>query len=77
MAEGKATLDINMRRPAGRTKDAFEASLTQAAEALGQETGGRVKEGPGRHVGEPHVADTSGPLVTTLLDIYRRHRNAP
>jgi acetylornithine deacetylase/succinyl-diaminopimelate desuccinylase-like protein len=23
------------------------------------------------------VADTSGPLVTTLLDIYKRHRNDP
>ncbi|HEX8439744.1 hypothetical protein [Archangium sp.] len=22
----------------------------------------------GRYVGDPHVADTSGPLVTTLLD---------
>jgi dipeptidase D len=37
-----------------------------------------VKGGEGgRYVGDPHVADTSGPLVTTLLDIYKRHREAP
>jgi predicted dipeptidase len=71
---GTVKLGINMRRPQGKDAAAFGASLTQAAEALARETAGRVKEGPGRHVGEPHVADTSGPLVTTLLEIYQRHR---
>lgn len=71
---GTVKLGINMRRPQGKDAAAFGASLTQAAEAIAQETSGRVKEGPGRHVGEPHVADTSGPLVTTLLGIYQRHR---
>lgn len=73
LEEGTLKLGINMRRPQGQEKGAFEAALTRAAEAIAQETGARVKEGPGRHVGEPHVADTSGPLVTTLLDIYQRH----
>ncbi|MBJ6764640.1 Sapep family Mn(2+)-dependent dipeptidase [Myxococcaceae bacterium JPH2] len=75
--DGKVTLDVNMRRPRGQDAETFAASLVKAAERLGQDTGGRVKEAAGRYVGEPHVADTSGPLVTTLLDIYRRHRNAP
>ncbi len=38
-----------------------------------QETDGRVVEGEGRYVGAPHVADLKGPLVSTLIDIYRRH----
>ncbi|WP_257451343.1 Sapep family Mn(2+)-dependent dipeptidase [Archangium lipolyticum] len=82
--DGKVGLGINMRRPRGKDAAAFNASLDAAAERLSQDTGGRVKEVKGgkpgeggRYVGEPHVADTSGPLVTTLLDIYKRHRNEP
>ncbi|PTL83294.1 Sapep family Mn(2+)-dependent dipeptidase [Vitiosangium sp. GDMCC 1.1324] len=82
--DGKVGLGINMRRPQGRDAAAFNASLDEAAARLTQETGGRVKElkevkggEGGRYVGDPHVADTSGPLVTTLLDIYKRHRNVP
>ncbi|WPB77945.1 Sapep family Mn(2+)-dependent dipeptidase [Archangium violaceum] len=79
--DGKVSLAINMRRPQGKDSAAFNASLDEAAARLERDTGGRVKEVKGgegaRYVGDPHVADTSGPLVTTLLDIYKRHRNAP
>lgn len=82
--DGKVGLEVNMRRPQGKDSAAFHASLDEAAARLERDTGGRVKElkegkggEGGRYVGDPHVADTSGPLVTTLLDIYQRHRKAP
>lgn len=75
--DGKVGLGVNMRRPQGQDNAAFNAALDKAAALVGQDSGGRVKEAPGRYVGDPHVADTSGPLVTTLLDIYKRHRNVP
>ena len=79
--DGTVSLDINMRRPQGRDNAAFHASLDEAAARLERDSGGRVKEVKGgeggRYVGDPHVADTSGPLVTTLLDIYKRHRDEP
>jgi predicted dipeptidase len=77
VADGKVTLGVNMRRPRGQETAAFNAALDKAAARVGEDTGGRVKEGAGRYVGEPHVADTSGTLVTTLLDIYKRHRGTP
>jgi acetylornithine deacetylase/succinyl-diaminopimelate desuccinylase-like protein len=66
-----------MRRPQGRDAKAFTVSLDAAARRAAEVTGGRVREGAGRYVGDPHVADPSGPLVTTLLDIYRREMKAP
>ncbi|MFP2904740.1 Sapep family Mn(2+)-dependent dipeptidase [Pyxidicoccus sp. 3LFB2] len=77
VAEGKVTLGVNMRRPQGKDAAAFNASLDKAAALVGEDSGGRVKEAANRYVGDAHVADTSGTLVTTLLDIYKRHRNAP
>ncbi|WP_163991669.1 Sapep family Mn(2+)-dependent dipeptidase [Pyxidicoccus caerfyrddinensis] len=77
VADGKVTLGVNMRRPQGKDAAAFNATLDQAAKLVGEDTGGRVKEAGGRYVGDAHVADTSGTLVTTLLDIYKRHKNAP
>ncbi|MCP3140041.1 M20/M25/M40 family metallo-hydrolase [Pyxidicoccus xibeiensis] len=77
VADGKVTLGVNMRRPQGQEAAVFNAALDKAAAQVGQDTGGRVKEAAGRYVGDAHVADTSGTLVTTLLDIYKRHRNAP
>jgi acetylornithine deacetylase/succinyl-diaminopimelate desuccinylase-like protein len=76
--DGKVTLGVNMRRPRGQEAAAFTAALDKAATLVGEDTGGRVKEDTqSRYVGDPHVADTSGTLVTTLLDIYKRHKNAP
>jgi dipeptidase D len=71
--EGTVRLSVNMRRPRGRDRTAFEASLLAAAGAVSDQTSGRVTEGPGRQVGDPHVADPTGPLVRTLLEVYRRH----
>lgn len=81
--DGKVGLGVNMRRPQGKDSAAFNASLDEAAARLVKDSGGRVKESQakpgegGRYVGDPHVADTSGPLVTTLLDIYQRQRGVP
>lgn len=66
--KGVVRLQVNLRRPQGQSAEAFGAALDAAAKRLG------MKEPQGsRYVGEPHVADTTGPLVTTLLDIYRAH----
>ncbi|MBI3182354.1 MAG: hypothetical protein HYZ28_09445 [Myxococcales bacterium] len=52
----------------------FGAALKAAAEAIAKDTGGAVTALSDSYVGEPHLADTEGPLVTTLLDIYQRRR---
>ncbi|NOK22400.1 Sapep family Mn(2+)-dependent dipeptidase [Corallococcus carmarthensis] len=75
--DGSVSLGVNMRRPQGKDAAAFNASLDAAAKRVGEDSGGQVKEGSGRYLGDPHVADTSGPLVKTLMDIYQRQRKAP
>ncbi len=74
--DGKVSLAINMRRPrSSEGNEDFQQALDHAISRINQESDGRVTEGPGRYVGEPHVVDAKSPLVATLLDIYRRHRN--
>ncbi len=74
--DGKATLSINLRRPRSEEgNDDFHQALDHAVALITQETDGRVVEGAGRYVGEPHVVDGTSPLVATLMDIYQRHRN--
>jgi acetylornithine deacetylase/succinyl-diaminopimelate desuccinylase-like protein len=74
--DGKATLSINLRRPRSEEgNDDFHQALDHAVALINQETDGRVVEGAGRYVGDPHVVDSTGPLVSTLVDIYKRHRN--
>ncbi|QSQ22086.1 Sapep family Mn(2+)-dependent dipeptidase [Pyxidicoccus parkwayensis] len=76
--DGVVTLGVNMRRPRGQDAATFNAALDKATKRVGEDSGGRVKEDTkARYVGDAHVADTSGTLVTTLLDIYKRHKNAP
>lgn len=71
---GKVSLNVNLRRPRSEEGDEdFHQALDHAVAIIHQETDGRVREGPGRFVGVPHVADLTGPLVSTLVDIYRRH----
>ncbi|KFE66034.1 Sapep family Mn(2+)-dependent dipeptidase [Hyalangium minutum] len=73
--DGNVSLGINLRRPrSAENNEDFHQALDHALALITQETDGRVIEGPGRYVGEPHVADANGPLVSTLMDIYRRHR---
>ncbi|MDY7230090.1 Sapep family Mn(2+)-dependent dipeptidase [Hyalangium rubrum] len=74
--EGKVSLGVNLRRPRSEEGDEdFHQALNHAVSRITQESDGRIVEGPGRYVGEPHVADVSGPLVLTLMDIYKRHQN--
>jgi predicted dipeptidase len=74
--DGKVSLGINLRRPRSEeSNEDFHQAIEHAIALITQETDGRVVEGPGRYVGDPHVADANGPLVSTLMDIYRRHRN--
>lgn len=63
------SLGVNMRRPAGRSRAEFEASLDAALTAL--RTRHPALEAPERWVGEPAQADTRGALVETLMRIYR------
>lgn len=73
--KGVASLSTNMRRPQGRDNAQFEKLLDAAAAAIARDTHGVVTEAKDqRHVSEPHLADVSGSLVTTLLDIYKNYR---
>ncbi|RKG69549.1 M20 family peptidase, partial [Corallococcus exercitus] len=75
--DGSVSLGVNMRRPQGQDAATFNAALDAAAKRVGEDSGGQVKEGSGRYLGDPHVADTSGPLVKTLMGIYQRQRKEP
>jgi acetylornithine deacetylase/succinyl-diaminopimelate desuccinylase-like protein len=75
--KGKATLSVNMRRPRGLDATAFTVSLSQATGTIAKESGGRIRQGEKPYIGDPHVAELSGTLANTLLDIYRRHQNTP
>lgn len=75
VVDGRATLRVNMRRPAGQDATVFNARLDEAAAAVSAQTNGAITEvRANRKVSDPHLADLSGPLVTTLLDIYRSFR---
>lgn len=67
---GKATLGVNMRRPAGMDNAAFGQKLDAALASLSKDFGGLEEDAAQRFLGEPHVADIRGDLVPTLLSIY-------
>lgn len=69
----RAVLSINMRRPAGLTAEEFGAKLDAVLAKLRHDVSPRLQEAGERYVGDAHLADTSGPLVETLLDVYRQH----
>lgn len=71
--EGRAVLGINMRRPAGLSSEEFGARLDRMILAVQRDVSRRIQEVGERYVGEAHLASTEGPLVATLLDVYRTH----
>ncbi|MBK8011792.1 MAG: Sapep family Mn(2+)-dependent dipeptidase [Deltaproteobacteria bacterium] len=64
-------LAINMRRPAGRTDEAFHSMLDAALAKVRSSVDPALEEMSERYVGTPHVADHESHLVHTLLDVYR------
>jgi acetylornithine deacetylase/succinyl-diaminopimelate desuccinylase-like protein len=68
----QAKLSINMRRPAGMSTPAFQEKLDATLALLKKDIDGAISEVGERYVGEPAIAATDGPLVPTLLDIYRK-----
>ncbi len=75
----EVTLTINMRRPAGKSVEAFNQALDQALERLQKDFGAKLIERPkkGRYVGKPALVDPTAPLPQTLLQIYRERAGAP
>lgn len=71
--DGVVTLSINMRRPTGRSNEAFSATLDQALAAIQRDVSPNIHESKERYLGNPFVSDTEGNLATTLLSIYREH----
>ena len=67
---GKATLGVNMRRPAGMDNAAFGAKLDATLAGLSRDFGPLEEDQAQRFLGEPHVADIHGDLVPALLGIY-------
>jgi len=67
---GRATLGVNMRRPAGMDGPAFAEKLKGALAALSRDHGPLEEDESQRFLGEPHLADVRGELVPKLLAIY-------
>ena len=67
----RVVLSINMRRPEGPSSESFGVSLDQALARLKKLSPNLTEVVADRYVGKPHLADTSGPLTATLLEIYR------
>lgn len=67
-----AKLSINMRRPAGMTAAEFGAKLGAALAMLQKTIDPAIRLAGEPYIGEPALANTDGPLVSTLIDIYRR-----
>lgn len=67
--EDAVTLSVNMRRPAGRSRQAFEQSVAAALGRLREAVGAELRQVE-LQVSDPALADLSGPLVATLLRVY-------
>ncbi len=75
--EDSAVLSVNMRRPAGKTKQEFSAALDGALKQLQEKLDARIEESRERYVGDPAIADLEGPLVPTLMDVFQRVTGQP
>lgn len=71
LAEGYATVEVNMRRPRGPSSEAFTETLQGAVRKLQERHGKELEQIPKIYVGSPYVVDATQPLVTTLLGVYR------
>jgi acetylornithine deacetylase/succinyl-diaminopimelate desuccinylase-like protein len=67
-----AKLSINMRRPAGMSSPELGAKLATALAAIQKSIDPAIRQPAEPYIGEPAMANTEGPLVSTLLEIYRR-----
>ena len=68
---GIVRLEVNMRRPAGRSPEEFQAGLDALLGRLRQEFGESLARLDGAWVGSPSQVDPASPLVQELLDVYR------
>ncbi len=72
--DGQVQLGINMRRPSGLSSADFGKKLDALLEKLKRDVDGKLVElADKRWVGEPALASQTGPLVPTLLEVYRAH----
>ena len=71
--DNQIKLSINMRRPAGKTKAEFQESLNQGLGIIQDNVSSKIKQLSSPYIGDPALAQTDGPLVDTLIDIYRKH----
>jgi acetylornithine deacetylase/succinyl-diaminopimelate desuccinylase-like protein len=69
--ESLCTLDINMRRPRGRSNAEFNAMLDEALKVIQRKIDSHVIEYAPRNVGDPVVSTASDTLVRTLTQIYK------
>jgi acetylornithine deacetylase/succinyl-diaminopimelate desuccinylase-like protein len=68
----RVLLSVNMRRPAGKSKEEFEASLEAALKRIQQEVSPDIAEETAeRWVGDAALVESNGPLIPVLLEIYR------
>jgi dipeptidase D len=75
--DAKVRLSVNMRRPAGVSKEDFLTRLERCLIQVNKKGFGPVQENRNkRYVGDAMLADTQGKLVSTLLKIYAHHSQA-
>jgi len=68
---GEIVLSVNMRRPRGRSHDAFSASLDALLARLQSEHGPELRAVDEPHIGDAHVVDENSALPQILLSVYR------
>jgi len=71
VADGFVTLEINMRRPRGRSAVEVRSDLARLVRDVRRDYGARFEAIPDVWVGEPHVVDPDSELVRELLAAYR------
>jgi len=77
MEQGWVTLEVNMRRPGGRTPEQFKQSLGEAATALKSRFGAGIEPVQKQYVGSPHEVDHNSALVRELLRTYHEVTGLP
>ena len=70
IADGQVVLEVNMRRPRGRTSEAFTEELLEAVGRI-QSVHPELVQVDDIWVGEPHFVDPSSELVQALVSVYR------
>jgi dipeptidase D len=74
--KGAPVAEINIRYPRGITRETMEKQLADRTAAFTRKTGATI-ETTVNLTSEPHLAPAEGPLVSTLLDVWKEVTGTP